>query len=424
MSPGEAEALRAEAAAERERRKAANGHETLEEGIERTRRERDWRAEARAAGRLVSATPYVWRDPATIPPRRWLYGRHYIRKFVSATIAPGGVGKSTLSIVEALAMVTGRSLLGYEVGTPLRVWLWNGEEPREEIERRIAAACEHFGIAPEAIGDRLFLDSGREMGICIAHLERGDVKVAEPIVDQVERTIRENRIDVLQLDPFVETHQVGENDNGAINRVARQWQHIADATDAAIELVHHSRKPSSGSSGEVTVDDARGASALISAVRCARVLNRMTKEEGETAGVEHHRRYFRLDDGKANLAPPADASTWCRLESVNLPNGDNVGVVAPWKWPDPFDDITPADTRAVQKAIAAGQWREDTRAKKWAGLAVAEALGLDLDDKGAKDKVRALLRTWLKNNVLRVVTRDDEHRHPKAMIEVGAWLDD
>ena len=31
------------------------------------------------------ATPYVWRDPETIPPRAWLYGRHYIRKFVSAT---------------------------------------------------------------------------------------------------------------------------------------------------------------------------------------------------------------------------------------------------------------------------------------------------------------------------------------------------
>jgi hypothetical protein len=29
----------------------------------------------------ISATPFVWKDPATIPPRAWLYGRHLIRKY-------------------------------------------------------------------------------------------------------------------------------------------------------------------------------------------------------------------------------------------------------------------------------------------------------------------------------------------------------
>jgi hypothetical protein len=34
-------------------------------------------------------------DLATLPPRQWLYGRHYQRGTVSATIAPGGYGKTT-----------------------------------------------------------------------------------------------------------------------------------------------------------------------------------------------------------------------------------------------------------------------------------------------------------------------------------------
>jgi hypothetical protein len=38
-------------------------------------------------------------DPKTIPRREWLYGRHYIRKYLSTTIAPGGVGKSALLTV-------------------------------------------------------------------------------------------------------------------------------------------------------------------------------------------------------------------------------------------------------------------------------------------------------------------------------------
>lgn len=55
----------------------------------------------------MKATPFAWRDPATIPPRKWLYGRHLIRKFLSLDIAPGGLGKSSVKIVEALAMTTG-----------------------------------------------------------------------------------------------------------------------------------------------------------------------------------------------------------------------------------------------------------------------------------------------------------------------------
>ncbi|WP_254443799.1 AAA family ATPase [Ruegeria sp. HKCCA4008] len=53
---------------------------------------------------------FVWRDPSAIPPRPWLYGQHLIRKQVSVTVAPGGVGKSSLTICEGLAMASGRDL--------------------------------------------------------------------------------------------------------------------------------------------------------------------------------------------------------------------------------------------------------------------------------------------------------------------------
>src|SRR5271165_664676 len=59
-----------------------------------------------AAARSIVATPFVWIDPAAIPRRQWLYGRHYSRQFISQTVAFGGVGKSLLAITEALAIVT------------------------------------------------------------------------------------------------------------------------------------------------------------------------------------------------------------------------------------------------------------------------------------------------------------------------------
>ncbi|MGH1571377.1 AAA family ATPase [Methylobacterium sp. P31] len=270
---------------------------------------------AEAAGRKrIRATPYVYRDPTTIPPREWVYGRHLIRRFLSTTVAPGAVGKSSLVLVEAIAMVTGRPLLGVPVPKRLRVWYWNGEDPLEEIERRVAAICLHYGIDGRELEHGLFLDSGRTSSIVIASRTKEGARVAEPVVESLIDTIRENEIDVLVVDPFVSTHGLTENSNDEIDLVAKTWNRVADGGNAAVELVHHVRKRQDG---EFTVEDGRGAVALLAAARSARVLNPMTKDEAERAGVASHRGYFRVDNGKANLAPPPDRSEWFHLAPVS-----------------------------------------------------------------------------------------------------------
>ena len=79
----------------------------------------------------ISATRFVLRDSALIPPREWLYDRHYIRRYVTGTIAAPDVGKTSIALAEALAMVTGKPLLGAPVRKQLSVWYWNGEDPLE-----------------------------------------------------------------------------------------------------------------------------------------------------------------------------------------------------------------------------------------------------------------------------------------------------
>lgn len=71
-----------------------------------------------------SATPYRWRDPKTIPPRPRLYGRYLSRKNISGTAAPGGVGKTTLGIAQAIELRIGRDIIGSGniITGPLRVW--------------------------------------------------------------------------------------------------------------------------------------------------------------------------------------------------------------------------------------------------------------------------------------------------------------
>ena len=45
---------------------------------------------------------------------------------------------------------------------------WNGEDPKEETERRIAAILLHYVITAEEIEGWLFYDSGRDQPIVIA----------------------------------------------------------------------------------------------------------------------------------------------------------------------------------------------------------------------------------------------------------------
>jgi hypothetical protein len=375
----------------------------------------------------IRATPFILRDPRSIPRRQWLYGRHYIRRYPTATVAPGGLGKTSLILVEALAMATGKPLLGVRVPEPLRVWVWNGEDPREEIERRLAAACIHYGITAEDIGDRLFIDSGREIEIVVARKVGDAVTVMAPIVEAVVSEIQARRIDVLTIDPFVSCHAVPENDNGAIDKVTKTWGGIGERCNCCVELVHHVRKAASGQTS-YAVEDARGGSALIGAVRSARVLNVMSPEEAEGADVPStdRRRFFRVDDGKANMAPPLEKADWRELISIGLGNDgpegpeDQIGVVTPWTMPGLLHDVEVSDLRRVQDVIASGTWAASVQASDWAGFAVAEVLEIDAETKGGKKRIGDILRTWIDSGVLKIVRIENKAKgRTKPMIVVG-----
>jgi AAA domain len=106
----------------------------------------------------------------------------------------------------------------------------------EELQRRIIAACLHYGVDQSEIKGRLFIDTGRETKIVIAEQTKTGAVVARPIVDAVIATIKRNNIGLMTVDPFVASHRVIENDNPAIELVAQAWMEIADETDCAIEL--------------------------------------------------------------------------------------------------------------------------------------------------------------------------------------------
>jgi hypothetical protein len=366
-------------------------------------------------------------DEASIEPRKWIYAHHYLRSFVSVLASAGGIGKTSLQIVEALAIVTGRPLLGEEVKERTNVWIVNLEDPLEEIQRRVLSAMRHYGIKPAEVEGRLFVNAGRDFSLKFGIQTRDGVLPNTKLVEYLCRKIPEKQIGCVFIDPFVGAHNINENDNMAVNAIVAEIRRVADETKSAIGLVHHIRK---GNGEDASIDSVRGAGSLIGAARAARVINRMSPDDAAKLGIDETeaRSIFRVDDGKANLAPPAAAAVYRKMEGVKIDNGEWIGVCIPYTLPDAFDGISAKDAKAAQRIVADAHTdgeplRESSQSPKWVGLPIADMLGIDITEKKGRTKVSSIIKTWMKSNVLATEKMFDQKKGREVpVIVVGEWI--
>ena len=374
--------------------------------------------------------PYAARDFASIPRRRWLHAGHYIRQEVVMTVAPGGFGKTSLIITNSLEMAIGRGLVGPPPPNgAMHVAYWNAEDPDDEIERRIAAACLRHKVDPLTLHGRLFLGSRLTGKRRIASIDRtGNVEFDTTMLADIQKLIGELELACVIFDPLVAFHRIPEGDNTLMEQVVKDgFGEIAVRTDCCIELSQHTRKSTQGRSGDLNADDSRGAGAIINAARSVRLLNRMTAEEAELPKIapEERRHYLRVSRDKTNLAPPGKAA-WVHLVSIELPNGDGlragdqVQAVEQWDYPQPFDGVTADDMRWARQQAAIGNNRADPRSPQWFGLALAARL--ELNPQTNRKKLNAIIGTWVANGVLAIENRRDEgYRHWRQYIVPGKW---
>lgn len=381
----------------------------------------------------ITAKRFVWRDPKTIPPRPWLFGKHYMRGMASATAGIGGAGKSTMLLTEAIGASIGRNLISGDempVG-PLNVWLHNGEDPPDELERRVAAILIHYGIDPELVEERLHVTSGREMPILVAEALSDGGKLFVPREDgvQLREELIAKKIDIFMADPFVTIHRVNENDNGLIDSVMGLIRNIAHQANCAFEVAHHLRKLNGG---DVGIDDIRGAGSIVGACRSVRLMAAMTTEEANRYGIEDKDRkaFSWLVNGKANMLPPSHAREWVHAIGVSLDNAadpyeaDNIGVLERWLPPESYLDLTPTEYHSIKRTLQEAkqdELRYNAQASGWAGKLIAKVLGKDPSDKGVKSEMYGLIERWKKTGKLKV---ESVHLARQGRnIEIVKWSD-
>lgn len=350
--------------------------------------------------------PWGFRPLEQIKRTEFLYSDFYARGYTSMTAAPPKAGKSMLGLAEALDMASGAGILTGHQSEPLRVLYYNAEDDNAVIEGRTAALLCRYQIDQKAIAETLLPVSGVEAeGFYMVTGQEGVIN--EPLFVGLEKFIAANRIDVLIFDPLQDLSRSPET-NEVFRILGQRLRRLAAGSQVALGLVHHTRKMAPGVTA--SIDDARGGGALRGTCRFNRLLLPMTEDEGVKAGVENHRHFIRIADMEGNLAPPsADVNRWFQKVSVPIPNGQSVGAIEPWKWPDAFMGLRREDAAAVRAAIGACDPapRESAQSKDWAGYAIANALGLPSGEKTEKARLASLLKEWIKTGVLRVeMTRD------------------
>lgn len=357
--------------------------------------------DAEDARMALDFAPWGERDLAAIPYPEFVYSDFYARGYTSVTLAPPKVGKSMLGLAEALDMASGKGILTGKPRAPLKVVYYNAEDDQAVVDSRVAALLVEYGIAQHEIADTLFPVSG------VLREDFFMVSGAEPVINEalfagLEAFVKRVGADVLVFDPLQDLSRSPET-NDVFRLLGQRLRRMASSCNVALGLIHHTRKITPGATA--TIDDGRGGSALRGTARFNRLLIGMSEEEAAKAGVDNHRRFLRVADMESNLAPPsADVNRWFEKVSVTIPNGRAVGAVRAWQWPDACDGVELNDAARVQREIRQMEEapRADTRSPQWVGVTVGRLLGIGVDTKAGKERVRGIVQEWLKTGILRV----------------------
>jgi hypothetical protein len=358
----------------------------------------------------------VWnagQDTDLPPPRGWLLGNTFCRRFLSSLFGDGGVGKTAVRYAQVLALATGRPLTGEHVFQRARVLIVSLEDDADELRRRILAVRLHFDIPIAELDGWLFLSAPGAAGGKLMTIDKRGRVVHGQLSANLESEIIAHSIDLVTIDPFVKSHNIEENLNSAIDDVAQILSDLAAKHDIAIDVPHHISK---GIGEPGNANRGRGASSLVNAFRLVSTLTPMSADEAEAFGIseDNRRLYVRVDRAKVNITKAAGAAKWFHLVGVPLDNGtsaypagDEVQTVEPWQPPETWADLPCDLLNQILTVIDRGITDEDGKPDGnffTEGNRTTERSAWRVVQRFApaknEDQCRDIIRTWVKNGVL------------------------
>src|SRR5262249_19715853 len=95
-------------------------------------------------------------DDGEIPPRAWLQGTSFCRRFISALTGGGSAGKTAVRYLQYLAQATGRPLASEKIHHRCPVLITCLEDGIDEVRRRVRALTLRYNIPAAELKGWLF----------------------------------------------------------------------------------------------------------------------------------------------------------------------------------------------------------------------------------------------------------------------------
>jgi|CXWL01.1.fsa_nt_gi RecA-family ATPase len=202
---------------------------------------------------------------------------------VAVFIAPGGMGKTTLKLFEAIHIVLGLSLYGLTVHKSGAVVIITSEDSRAMLVARLRSIATSMILSPEQIAivmQRILIVDVSGNGFKLTEV-RGDVVRPSAGVDEIIETCRNINPVLIVIDPAV-SFGVGESRvNDAEQGLIEAARKLRSALNCCVQFIHHSGKQNAR---DKAVDQyaGRGGSAFADGARMVHVLQSLTPDEWRT----------------------------------------------------------------------------------------------------------------------------------------------
>ena len=199
--------------------------------------------------------------------------RHLVYADVAVLVAPGGAGKTTLSIFEAVHVALGWPVWGLPVEAPGWTLFVTAEDRREQFLARLREILDALDLSPKdrtcaLRGVRVWDVTGQAVKLIRA--ADGNIRLTT-LADDIVETYATDPPAVVNFDPLVSfgasEGMVNDNEQGLITAARR----IVRGLDCCVKLTHHTGK---ANAREGTLDQysGRGGSALADGSRMLTVL--------------------------------------------------------------------------------------------------------------------------------------------------------
>ena len=204
----------------------------------------------------------------------------YLYEDVATLIAPGGTGKTTLLLYEAVHIVLSRALYGREITKPGPVVLVTAEDTRSQCIARLREISLCLGLDEDEQrmvrkNVRIKYVGGETFRLCAIY---EDVVTNSDHLDDLIDWLRDIQPVLVNIDPLVSfgvgEARVNDNEQGLINAARR----IRDRINCCVRYVHHTGKQNARD-GAVDQYAGRNGSALPDGSRMVAVMQRCSPEE-------------------------------------------------------------------------------------------------------------------------------------------------